>query len=101
MSNIENRNLVQLKKYVAFDKDNFPDDRAHILDWAIAEIERLREDCLKSQLRLQMLRENMRETEWLHFIADFPEAADWFSTYWVPVDCKPVVPQPKKRRPAT
>lgn len=27
---------------------------------------------------LDKLREWMRETDWLHFVGDHPEAADWF-----------------------
>ena len=41
---IKNRNLEQLMKYAEWEKEKYPDDknRTHVLDWAVAEIGRLR-----------------------------------------------------------
>lgn len=46
MTAIKNRNLDQLKAYADWDKRQFPDDknRQHVLDWAVQEITRLRDD---------------------------------------------------------
>ena len=42
-------------------------------------------DNLRAQL--QILREAMRETDWLHFCIDHPEALTWFDAYGRPVSC--------------
>lgn len=44
--NTQNHNLEQLRKYAEWDKREYPDskDRQHVLDWAVQEIERLREE---------------------------------------------------------
>ena len=44
MTDIKNKRLEQLKKYAKWEKVNYPDDqnRLHVLDWAVEEIERLR-----------------------------------------------------------
>jgi hypothetical protein len=46
MSDIDARRLEQLKKYAQWDRENCVDDRQRLLtlDWAVAEIERLRTD---------------------------------------------------------
>lgn len=47
---------------------------------AIAELECLRQKAAQRGARLQVLRESMRETDWLHFCQDHPEADSWFDS---------------------
>jgi hypothetical protein len=49
--------------------------------------EKLRQCCAQRGARLQVLRESMRETDWLHFCQDNPEADKWFDADGVPVSC--------------
>ena len=46
MTDIKNQHLEQLKKYAEWERVNYPDDqnRLHVLDWAVEEIEHLREE---------------------------------------------------------
>ena len=49
-----------------------------------AELSRLRRCCVQRGARLQILRELIRETDWLLMIEDRPEMADWFDEDGVP-----------------
>ena len=53
----------------------------------LIENDRLRKCCLQREARLQALREWMRETDWLNFCAEHPEATKWFDSDDVPVSC--------------
>lgn len=55
MTEIQNRNIAQLKNYAKWEKENFPDDkeRMHILDWAVAEIEQLRAELNQPDMLFQ------------------------------------------------
>lgn len=54
-------------------------------DKTIEELTQLRQCCDQRGARLQILREAMRETDWLHFCDDRPEAHTWFDADGVPV----------------
>ncbi|NCA72010.1 MAG: hypothetical protein EOM91_18415 [Sphingobacteriia bacterium] len=51
----------------------------------IAELDALRQMASQRGARLQILREWMRETDWLHFCGDHPGADQWFDADGVPV----------------
>ena len=42
------------------------------------ELDRLRRCCVQRGARLKIMRDMMREVDWLHMVSDRPEMADWF-----------------------
>ena len=48
------------------------------------ECDRLRRCCVQRGARLQIIRDMMRETDWLHMVSDRPEMEDWFDEDGVP-----------------
>lgn len=53
MTDIKSQKLEQLKKYAAWEKQEYPDstERQHMLDWAVLEIERLRSELTQIGMR--------------------------------------------------
>ena len=48
------------------------------------EVLELRRCCAQGGARLQILKEWMRLTDWMHFTREYPEAEDWFDEDGVP-----------------